>query len=386
MSQSNTNSPFFINEKPLTLARYPASGHDKSLQAWDASDEYLVEYIQSLSLSPNSRIAIFNDNFGALSLALSNYQCVSISDSVVAHQGLKQNAKLNEVASSTIQWLSIIEFAEQYQDVESFDLIIIKLPKIKQYLHYQLALISQIANSNTIIIGADKAKDIHSSTLALFEQLLGTTTTSLAKKKARLIFCQAEKQSTLPDPKRWQTDKPKLQLANLANVFSQESLDIGARFFMQHLPQVKAEQQVIDLACGNGVIGLSVLSHTPTVNLHFVDESYMAVASAKQNVMANFAQALAQCQFTANDCLSGFAANSADIILCNPPFHQQQAVTDHIAWQMFNDSFNVLKKGGELRIVGNRQLGYHVKLKRLFGNCQVIASNKKFVVLSAIKS
>ena len=154
MSQSNTNSPFFINDKALTIARYPASGHNKSLQAWDASDEYLIEHIQSLSLADNSRIAIFNDNFGALSLALSHYQWVSISDSVVAQQGLKQNAKLNEVASSTIQLLSIIEFAEQYQDFKSFDLIVIKLPKIKQYLHYQLALISQIANSNTIIIGA----------------------------------------------------------------------------------------------------------------------------------------------------------------------------------------------------------------------------------------
>ena len=32
--------------------------------------------------------------------------------------------------------------------------------------------------------------------------------------------------------------------------------------------------------------------------------------------------------------------------LCNPPFHQQHAVTDHIAWQMFNDSFKALKQGG----------------------------------------
>ena len=53
---------------------------------------------------------------------------------------------------------------------------------------------------------------------------------------------------------------------------------------------------------------------------------------------------------------------------------------------MFNDAKRVLKKGGELRIVGNRQLGYHVKLKRVFGNCKIIANNKKFVVLSSIKS
>jgi 16S rRNA G1207 methylase RsmC len=73
------------------------------------------------------------------------------------------------------------------------------------------------------------------------------------------------------------------------------------------------------------------------------------------------------------------------LILCNPPFHQQTATTDHIAWQMFKDSFRVLKKGGELRIIGNRQLAYHIKLKRIFGNEKLIASNDKFVTQSAIK-
>ncbi|MFT5529642.1 MAG: 23S rRNA (guanine1835-N2)-methyltransferase, partial [Alteromonadaceae bacterium] len=31
----------------------------------------------------------------------------------------------------------------------------------------------------------------------------------------------------------------------------------------------------------------------------------------------------------------------------------------------------------------NRQLGYHVKLKRIFGNYNEIATNNKFVTLSA---
>ena len=52
---------------------------------------------------------------------------------------------------------------------------------------------------------------------------------------------------------------------------------------------------------------------------------------------------------------------------------------------MFKDSFRVLKKGGELRIICNRQLAYHIKLKRIFGNSTEIATNSKFVTLSAIK-
>jgi len=52
---------------------------------------------------------------------------------------------------------------------------------------------------------------------------------------------------------------------------------------------------------------------------------------------------------------------------------------------MFKDSHRVLKKGGELRIIGNQQLAYHIKLQRLFGNEKLIASNNKFVTQSAIK-
>jgi len=52
---------------------------------------------------------------------------------------------------------------------------------------------------------------------------------------------------------------------------------------------------------------------------------------------------------------------------------------------MFEQAKRSLRNGGELRIVGNRHLGYHLKLKRLFGNCEVLGSDRKFVVLGAIR-
>jgi 16S rRNA G1207 methylase RsmC len=52
---------------------------------------------------------------------------------------------------------------------------------------------------------------------------------------------------------------------------------------------------------------------------------------------------------------------------------------------MFTASLRGLKVRGQLVIVGNRHLNYHGKLKKLFGNCETIASNAKFVVLRATK-
>jgi 16S rRNA (guanine1207-N2)-methyltransferase/23S rRNA (guanine1835-N2)-methyltransferase len=187
-----------------------------------------------------------------------------------------------------------------------------------------------------------------------------------------------------PYPTVWPLEGTGMLIHNHANVFSRTSLDIGARFMLDNLP-VHSARKVIDLGCGNGVLGLALLAKDPEVEVTFIDESYMAVASAQLNVEHNLPDGMPRARFMVNNCLDGVAVGSADRILCNPPFHQLQAITDHIAWQMFTDAHRVLPQGGELWIVGNRHLDYHNKLKRLFANAQVVASNSKFVILKAIK-
>jgi 16S rRNA G1207 methylase RsmC len=123
----------------------------------------------------------------------------------------------------------------------------------------------------------------------------------------------------------------------------------------------------------------------PELQLVFTDESYMAVESARLTLLENFPTLLPQAEFVIDDCLTSQADGSADMVICNPPFHQQHAITDHIAWQMFVDARRVLKKHGRLRIVANRHLGYSEKLARLFGGCIHVASNAKFTILEAIK-
>jgi 16S rRNA (guanine1207-N2)-methyltransferase len=76
---------------------------------------------------------------------------------------------------------------------------------------------------------------------------------------------------------------------------------------------------------------------------------------------------------------------SVDVVLNNPPFHSHQATTDATAWRMFTGARRALRPGGELWVVGNRHLGYHVKLRRLFGNSELVAGDPKFVVLKAVK-
>ena len=153
---------------------------------------------------------------------------------------------------------------------------------------------------------------------------------------------------------------------------------------MDYLPE-KLQGTIADLGCGNGVLGLKVLANNPDARVLFVDESHMAIASSRQNVAHNRPGDLPRCDFLLGNALEQQPDDSLQAVICNPPFHQQQTITDDLALQMFADAHRCLVKGGELWIIGNRHLGYPVKLPKLFNQVDPIASNTKFVILRATK-
>ncbi|MDT3252980.1 23S rRNA (guanine(1835)-N(2))-methyltransferase RlmG [Serratia sp. root2] len=370
-----------LGTQQLELERYPQQEESTQLQAWEAADEYLLQQLENVDIGGRP-VLIFNDNFGTLACALHGHQPYSISDSYMSQLATRHNLKLNELDPEQVTLLdSLAELPA------SPAVVLIRIPKALALLEQQLRSLRNVVAPDTVIIAGAKARDVHTSTMQLFEKVLGPTRTSLAWKKARLIHCEVADivPPAAPETTNWTLDGTDWLIHNHANVFSRGSLDIGARLFLDNLPH-DLDGHIVDLGCGNGVIGLAALVQNPQAQVSFVDESYMAVASSELNVEHNLPQELDRCQFEVNNSLAGIERESVQAVLCNPPFHQQHAITDHTAWQMFCDAKRCLQVGGELRIVGNRHLDYHQKLKRLFGNCTLVASNKKFVILKAVKS
>ncbi|MEV8479655.1 methyltransferase [Streptomyces sp. NPDC051173] len=371
------------------LARFPEDPRDR-LRAWDAADEYLLSHLKGTDGEPadlSGNVVVVGDRWGALTVSLAGHRPVQITDSFLAQEATRVNLERNGLAPDAVRLLST-----QDAPPERIDVLLIRVPKSLALLEDQLHRLAPHVHAGTVVVGTGRVTEIHTSTLKLFEQILGPTRTSLAVKKSRLIFCS-------PDPELSRGANPwphsyalpadvgvmsGRTVVNHAGIFCAERLDIGTRFFLGHLPQRRGPEHVVDLGCGNGVVGTAAALANPASEVTFVDESFQAVASAEATFRAN-AGAGASASFRVGDGLSGVPAGSVDLVLNNPPFHTHQATTDVTAWRMFSGARDALRAGGELWVVGNRHLGYHVRLRKLFGNCEVVASDPKFVILRAVK-
>ncbi|MEU9453499.1 methyltransferase [Streptomyces sp. NPDC048277] len=365
------------------LSRFPEDPRDR-LRAWDASDAYLLRYLDQERIGLSGTVVVLGDRWGALVTALAEHRPTQITDSYLSQEATRANLARAGVEPGAVQLLTT-----QDPPPERVDVLLVRVPKSLALLEDQLLRLAPAVHAGTVVIGTGMVKEIHTSTLQLFERILGPTRTSLAEQKSRLVHCTPDPALERPaNPWPYSYALPDgigavsgRTVVNHAGVFCADRLDIGTRFFLAHLPE--GGRRIVDLGCGNGVVGTAVALADPTAEVLFVDESFQAVASAEATYKANGVPGHAE--FRVGDGLAGVAAGSVDVVLNNPPFHSHQATTDATAWRMFTGAKRALRPGGELWVIGNRHLGYHVKLRKLFGNSELVASDPKFVVLKAVR-
>ncbi|WP_414157837.1 methyltransferase [Pseudomonas sp. BNK-15] len=364
----------------LDLIRQPDQANDP-LQAFDAADEYLLEQLHAQQLAAESRVLVLNDSFGALAASLIDHvSVVSSGDSHLAHMALEKNLARNGKAFDSVPFVPASEHWQGH-----FDRVLVRVPKTLALLEEQLIRLQGHLAPGAQVIAAAMIKHLPRAAGDLLEKYIGPVQASLAQKKARLLtatFAQRPAASS-PYPTRYRLDSPALELLNHANVFCRDGLDIGTRAFLPHLPHDLGNVRVADLGCGNGVLAIASALANPQAHYTLVDESYMAVQSAQENWQAALGDRAVT--VVAGDGLAGVEKQSLDVVLCNPPFHQQQVVGDFLAWRMFQQAREALVVGGALYIVGNRHLGYHSKLARLFRGVEQVAATPKFVILKARK-
>jgi 16S rRNA (guanine1207-N2)-methyltransferase len=362
----------------LELHRLPERRRE-TLRAWDAADLYLLREYAALGEGGRPPLVV-NDAFGALTLPLWSQQPASWSDSELSRRAVLANRARNGLGGDAPTWI------DSLQAPPPADRVLFKLPKSLAFFEDQLLRLRPTLAGDAVLLFAGMQKNMPRRIWTLLESIIGPCETLPGRHKAKLIRVRVDPALSPPEnpwPTRYTLQGTDFELINHSALFSREQLDIGTRFLLENLPRTEGPGDIVDLGCGNGVIGLMAMHRNPEARAHFVDESSMAIASAREN-LRQVDPDLRRCRFTLGNALDGFAAASADLVLSNPPFHQQQAVADAIVRQMFRQTAHILRPQGEFWLVANRHLDYKKPLRRLFSRVEVPAANRKFVILRAI--
>ena len=150
----------------LTLYRYPRQSQDP-LQAWDAADEYLISHLAESQQAPDGPVIIMNDGFGALAGYLHAHAPVCVTDSHISEAGHPGQSGGKRAGSHAITLQDALAPARCPRPGGDQGL------QVSGAAGAATACPARGRHPATRIIAAGKAKDIHTSTLKLFEKYLG---------------------------------------------------------------------------------------------------------------------------------------------------------------------------------------------------------------------
>lgn len=320
-------------------------------------------------------ISIFNDRFGYLSVSLHKYNQRIVSHFKSQMDAIEANYKHNNLKNHIPEFSVLLDS----RDTQS-DIVAMKVPKSMELFHLFLIKIYQMSHADTKVYCGFMTKHFTKQMLEIAALYFGTVEQSLAWKKSRVLILSKPKNNikeVSPINKISFTNENGEQILfrQYFGVFSSKHIDFATQFLLANLSIEKSVSTALDLACGNGVIAHHIRQQSETTKIHLLDDSYLAMESAKLNIKngSNF--------FHYNYHLDDFENDYFDLIVCNPPFHFEHENTIDIALQLFRGVSRVLKKGGEFILVSNLHLNYKTHLSKIFNRVEVINMNKKYELI-----
>ena len=265
-----------------------------------------------------------------------------------------------------------------------FDSVVIFYPKSKEQLPELLGEIKPYIDATTeIYLVGDNKGGIKS--LPAQAQKMGLHAHKLDNAKHCLWFALSGlMQAALPQASlqqfAWDVLGTSLTLYSRPGVFNHGRLDQGTALLLSTLGFLRESNaaNVLDFACGAGVIGLYLKTLNRKLNITASDICALAISATD----ASFAHA----GFTVTSyCQAGLPNGRFDHIVSNPPFHTGLKLDLSVAQQFFAQAKQQLSLGGSLTLVANSHLPYQEWLQAQFGNVKELARSNAFVVWQAVR-
>lgn len=359
---------FSYRDQSFHFDRYPSSDN-RSLRAWNAGDEYLLQRLADIELHDKT-IAIYNDRFGFISSVLQVHRPYSIIQYASQKKAFKLNFEKNHLTLDDDLLLTPLK-----DFPKSIDLACIKIPKSTELFELFLSHLMPFLPKDGLVICSFMTRHFNKKMMTIAANYFEEVEQSKAWKKSRLLLLKNKKKTLPPSNliKSIELDKNHV-LKQYPGVFSGKQVDIATRFLLENLSLESSELNLLDLGAGNGVIAYHLRQQSKASKIHLLDDNYLAIASSQLNLTDQ------NTTFLWSDSMEHYPDSTFDLIACNPPFHFEYENTIEIALSLFKATRRCLKPGGRFVLVANLHLNYKTHLEKLFSQVEVLASNERFVV------
>jgi 16S rRNA (guanine1207-N2)-methyltransferase len=385
--------------------------------AVDATDRLLLdEASPHLEDAAPGDVVVVGDRFGALTLgalALGAPDVRVHTDELTAEQALEHNLRREvvDLARGPRQMSVTIEGrALRASTVHEARLVLLQLPKSLDALREVAELVAAHAADDVVVLAGGRVKHMTRAMNDVLSESFADVRATLARQKSRALVATGvrpeRREGPLTYPLRARLTDTELVAASGAQhvdvvahgaAFGGAALDPGTRLLLSTADRWPAYRDAVDLGCGTGVLATALALRSPGARVVATDRSAAAVASTVATLRANGVPAEivelepsglrdVRAVVVRDDAGSSLPDASADLVLCNPPFHDRTAVSTDAAHRMFATAGRVLRPGGELWTVFNTPLRYRPALSRAVGPTEQVARDPRFTVLRSVRA
>ncbi|WP_412971321.1 methyltransferase [Glaciecola sp. MF2-115] len=281
---------------------------------------------------------------------------------------------------------------DDLKDKQQLDGAVIYLPKAKQHLEMLIANLAELVKvgGKLMIVGENKAGI--KSVGKLLERLGSTVNKIDGAKHCGLICVEIETPNAKPFDikgfgvvRTYSVNGEEIKVFSLPGVFGHKQFDPGtqlllAQFEPRSTKLLNMKGQVLDFACGTGIIGTYLAKLNAKVKLTMSDVSALAVYCTKQTLALNGVEG----NVIASDGMK-HVEGYFDHIISNPPFHTGIHNDYSITQQFIALAHKQTRARGTLDIVANKFLPYSEVMNGLYFRSKTLVSTNKYNIYEAAK-
>lgn len=280
-----------------------------------------------------------------------------------------------------------VEFAAFPQgNDEKYQWIIVNLPRQKALLHMMLHCATSLLTDDGVLwlVGENKAgiKSADKLLKSYFGQVKKLDNARHCGLYEAAVILNRQSFEPLDYHQKWDLNcqGTDINVISYPGVFAHGRIDAGSALLLDTLAEMSLEGDVLDFACGAGVIGACIAARCAQASVTLLDISALALRSSEETLAANHLDG----SVLASDGLSEIN-DSFDVVVSNPPIHAGVKTDSRLSIRLLESAHDHIRPGGMLILVANVHLPYEKWLSQSFKRCVELAANDSYKVILAQK-